>query len=177
MTGRRQERHLQKRREALERALEAAPAGSGALLSPEERASVFFHDHADLVRGLAEVLEARGLVEAFQALARHQEEDRDHWLLRLERLKADPALGQQRAELDGDYLEVLAAHFRHWGAAGPQGVRIAEQEAALALAALRTAERLWLEGRGRPMLPLLVQEALAVLWPALYGHARRHQPR
>jgi hypothetical protein len=30
---------------------------------------------------------------------------------------------------------------------------------------------------GRPVLPVLVQEALALLWPALYGHARRHAPR
>jgi len=27
---------------------------------------------------------------------------------------------------------------------------------------------------GRPVLPVLVQEALALLWPALYAHARRH---
>ena len=29
-------------------------------------------------------------------------------------------------------------------------------------------------GGGRPLLPVLVQEALALLWPALYAHARRH---
>ena len=45
------------------------------------------------------------------------------------------------------------------------------------LAALRGAERLWVRGGGRPVLPVLVQEALAVLWPALYGHARRHLPK
>lgn len=140
-------------------------------------APLYFHDHADLVRGLAESLERAGLPEACQALARHLEEDRDHWLRRLERIEAEPALRARRAELDRDYLELLAAHFGRWGAAGAQGERIAQMEAGLLLAALRGAERLWVQGRGRPMLPVLVQEAVALLWPALYGHARRHLPR
>jgi len=137
--------------------------------------SVFFHDHADLVRGLAEALEGAGLAEACQALARHLEEDREHWLRRLERIAAEPALRARQAELDRDYLELFAGHFRRWGAAGSQGERVAELEASLTLAALRGAERLWVQGMGRPVLPVLVQEALAVLWPAIYGHARRHQ--
>ena len=140
-------------------------------------ASLFFHDHADLVRGLGESLERAGLPEACQALARHLEEDRDHWLRRLERIEADPGLRARRAELDRDYLELLTAHFGRWGAAGPQGDRTAQLEACLLLAALRGAERLWVAGRGRPVLPVLMQEALALVWPALYGHARRHQPR
>jgi hypothetical protein len=31
--------------------------------------------------------------------------------------------------------------------------------------------------RERQILPVLVQEALAVVWPALYGHACRHASR
>lgn len=137
--------------------------------------SLFFHDHADLVRGLAEALEGSGLAEACQALARHLEEDREHWLRRLERIAAEPALRARRELLDRDYLEVFAGHFRRWGAAGSQGERVAELEACLTLAALRGAERLWVQGGGRPVLPVLIQEALAVLWPAIYGHARRYQ--
>lgn len=138
---------------------------------------LYFHDHADLLDGLEESLERSGLVEACQALARHLEEDRDHWLRRLERIEADPGLRARRAELDRDYLRLFAAHFGRWGAAGSHGERTAELEACLLLAALRGAERLWLKGCGRPVLPVLVQEALALLWPALYGHARRHLPR
>jgi hypothetical protein len=168
MNGNRKERQLQQRREALERAMELPEAGE---------ASLFFHDHADLVRGLGESLERAGLPEACQALARHLEEDRDHWLRRLERIAAEPALRARQAELDQDYLDLFAAHFGRWGAAGIQGERTAQLEACLLLAALRGAQRLWLRGQGRPMLPVLVQEALALVWPALYGHARRHQPR
>ncbi len=168
MNGRRQERQEQQRREALERALVLPGTGAGDL---------FFHDHADLVRGLAEALERSDLPEACQALARHLEDDRDHWLRRLERIEAEPALRARRAELDQDYLDLFAAHFGRWGAAGAQGERIAQLEACLLLAALRGAQRLWLRGQGRPVLPVLTQEALAVLWPALYGHARRHQPK
>jgi hypothetical protein len=168
MGGRRQERQLQQRREALERAMDQPEAGTEDL---------FFHDHADLVRGLAESVERSGLPEACQALARHMEEDRDHWLRRLERIEADPVLRARQAELDRDYRELFAAHFGRWGAAGSQGERTAELEACLLQAALRGAERLWVKGRGRPVLPVLVQEALALLWPALYGHARRHLPR
>jgi hypothetical protein len=168
MNGRRQDREQQRRREALERAM--------GLPEPVE-AALCFHDHADLVRGLAESLERAGLPEACQALARHMEEDRDHWLRRLERIEAEPALRARRTELDRDYLELFTGHFGRWGAAGAQGERIAQMEAGLLLAALRGAERLWVQGRGRPMLPVLVQEAVALLWPALYGHARRHLPK
>jgi hypothetical protein len=168
MSIRREERQRQHRREALERAMEGPEAGDGA---------VFFHDHAELVRGLAESVERAGLAEACQALARHLEEDRDLWLRRLERIEAEPALRARRAELDRDYRDVFAGHFRRWGAAGSQGERVAELEACLLLAALRGAERLWVQGQGRPVLPVLVQEALALLWPALYGHARRHLPK
>lgn len=174
MAAPRKERQAQKRREDLERALALLEAG-GAGLPLVELGAVLFHDHADLVRGLAEVLDRKGLPEAFQALACHLEEDRDLWLRRLARQEDEPALRALRAQLDRDYHDALAAHFRRWGAAGPQGERIADLEAGLALAALRGAERLWVQGGGRPVLPVLVQEALAVLWPALYGHARRAQ--
>jgi hypothetical protein len=189
MSGSRHERQQQKRREELERAMDllesggpgvrdAEPRGEASLAQPLVQASaIFFHDHADLVRGMAEALDRTGLEEACQAMARHLEQDRDHWLRRLERIEAEPALRAQRAMLDQDYQEVFIAHFHHWGAAGVQGERIAELEAALLLAALRGAERLWVKSGGRPVLPVLVQEALALLWPALYGHARRHAPR
>ena len=123
---------------------------------------------------MAEVLEKQGLPEAFQALAAHCQEDADHWLRRLACLEREPDLRALRAALERDYLEVFRTPFRRWGAGGAQGERVSDLEAALALAALRGAERLWLEGRGRPMLPVLAQEALAVVWPSIYAHARRH---
>ena len=136
---------------------------------------LFFHDHADLVRGLGEALDRAGLAEACLALARHLEEDRDHWLRRLAHIRADPLLAARREELAGDYRALFTAHFRRWGAAGVQGERIARLEAELLLAALDGAVGLWLEGHGRPVLPVLVQESLGVVGPALYGHARRHR--
>ena len=150
-------------------------AGSGlatrAMADPE---SLFFHDHGDLVAAFGECLERAGLLEACLALARHLEEDRDHWLRRLAAVEAEPRLRARRAALELDYLAVLAAHFRRWGAGGTQGERVAELEASCLLGALQGAQRLWLRGQGRPVLPVLVQEGLAVLWPALYAHARRH---
>lgn len=175
MRGNRLERQEQKRRETLERALaflKEDQAGPGV---QDVDATLFFHDHAALVEGLAEVLEREGLLEACLALARHLEEDRDHWLRRLEQVETQPSLRSRRHELDREYVEVFAAHFRRWGAAGPQGERTARLEALLVLAALRGAEHLWLEGAGRPTLPVLMQEALALLWPALYAHARRRK--
>jgi AcrR family transcriptional regulator len=180
MAGKRQDRQVQKRRELLERTLDLLERGGSpeslGLQSPAELEAVLFHDHADLVSGLAEVLERKGLVEAFQAYACHLEEDRDLWLRRLA-LQATPALQGRQAALDRDYREAFAAHFRRWGAAGPQGERLSSLEADLTLAALRGAERLWVEGNGRPVLPVLAQEAVALVWPALYAHARRHQGR
>ena len=136
--------------------------------------SLFVHDHGDWVAGFGEVLEASGLVEACLALARHMEEDREHWLRRLALVESEPRLRARRAALDLDYLAVLAAHFRRWGAAGVQGERVADLEAACVQGALQGAQRLWIKGQGRPVLPVLVKEALGVLWPALYAHARRH---
>ncbi|HLO67095.1 MAG TPA: hypothetical protein VK188_08770 [Holophaga sp.] len=170
MAAPRRDRQAQKRRETLERALSAAP---GSLL-PADLEAAFFFDHADLLEGLREVLQRKGLVEAFDAYARHLEEERDLWLRRLARIEADPPLRALRAAKDEDFRAMLAAHFRSWGAAGIHGERVADLEAALALAALRNAERQWVLGNGRPVLPVLMQEALAVLWPALYAHARRH---
>jgi hypothetical protein len=174
--GGRQDRKRQGHREALERALGALESGGGEALpvSVEGLRQAFFFDHGDLVRGLAEVLDRQGLSAAFDALARHLEEDGELWRRRLRALEAEPALRALRAELEADYREVLAAHFRRWGAAGVHGERTADLEAALALAALRGAERLWVQGNGRPVMPVLAQEALGVLWPALYAHARRH---
>ena len=80
--AKRQDRQTQKRREILERAL---VSGAPGLLSQADLQATFFPDHADLVKGMAEVLERKGLVEAFQALACHMEEDRDLWLRRLDR--------------------------------------------------------------------------------------------
>lgn len=68
---------------------------------------------------------------------------------------------------DRGHLALYTAHFQRWGAAGPAGERSAALEAGALLGALHTAERLWLAAQGRPPLPVLVQEALALLWPAL----------
>ena len=136
--------------------------------------SLFFHDHDQFLAGFAEVLERAGLVEACLTLARHLEEDRDHWLRRLALVEAQAGLRSRRAALDLDYLAVLSAHFRRWGAAGAQGERLAELEAACLFGAWQGALRLWVRGAGRPVLPVLTQEALGLLWPALYTHARRH---
>ena len=152
--------------------LAAANAGRPGLSLPP--ADLCFHDHADRVEGLKVLLEHSGLQEACMAMARHQEEDRDHWLRRLAWMEREPELRGRRAALEADYLEVLAGHFSRWGAAGPQGERSAALEAACVLGALRGAERLWLQGQGRPILPVLFQEALSLVWPALYSHARRH---
>jgi hypothetical protein len=169
MGDRRQERQRQRRREALERAMAGLEGGAECL-----DAGPFFLDHGELVEGLREVLGRAGLLEASLALARHLEDDRDLWLRRLALLDQDPRLRARRAALEADYLEVLGGHFSRWSAGGPQGERAAAIEAGCALAALRGAERLWLQGQGRPLLPVLVEEALALLWPALYGHVRRH---
>jgi AcrR family transcriptional regulator len=181
MAGKRQDRQVQKRRELLERTLDLLERGGSpeslGLQSPADLEAVLFHDHADLVSGLAEVLERKGLVEAFQAYACHLEEDRDLFLRRLALAEADAVLRGRRAVLEQEYREAFAAHFRRWGAAGPQGERLSSLEADLALAALRGAERLWVQGGGRPVLPVLAQEAVALVWPALYAHARRHQGR
>jgi len=166
MAAPRAERQRQQRREALERALADPDA--------PDREDLCFHDHGELVAGFAAALEQSDLVEACLGWARYLEEDRDHWLRRLERIEAEPALRARRAALEAEYLEAFAVHFRRWGAGGAQGERASELEAACLLGALRGAERLWLRERGRPILPVLVQEAVGLLWPALYAHARRH---
>jgi hypothetical protein len=180
MSQRRQDRQRQQRRDELERAMARVEAGEDlgepglatrAFAEPE---SLFFPEHGELVAGLAEVLAGEGLVEACLALARHLEEDREHWLRRLTLVEANPRLRAWRAALDLDYLAVFSAHFRRWGAAGVQGERVADLEASCTLGALQGALRLWVRSGGRPVLPVLMQEALAVLWPALYAHARRH---
>ena len=180
------DRRSLKRRLALERAMDQVEAGADpgapelllesglatrAFADPE---SLFFHDHGEQVAGLAELLERSGLVEACLALARHLEEDRDHWLRRLAMVEAQPRLRARRAVLDQEYLAVFAAHFRRWGAGGVQGERVADLEAACLLGALQGAQRLWVRGGGSPILPVLMQEALGVIWPALYAHARRY---
>lgn len=135
---------------------------------------LFFPEHPETLALLGEMLERVGLQETCLALARHQEEDRDHWLRRLAFIEAEPSLQARRAVLDQGYLTLYTAHFQRWGAAGPAGERSAAFEAGSLLGALRAAERLWVAGNGRPPLPVLVQEALATLWPALYPHLRRH---
>jgi hypothetical protein len=175
MSERRQERQRQQRRLLLERAMDCAAAD--ALERQEGQAplaDVFFPEHQETLALLGEMLERVGLQETCLALARHQEEDRDHWLRRLAFIEADPGLRARREVLDRDYLGLYTTHFQRWGAAGPAGERSAAFEAGSLLGALRTAERLWVAGQGRPPLPVLVQEALALLWPALYPHVRRH---
>jgi hypothetical protein len=180
VSQRRQDRQRQQRREELDRAMARVEAGeelgapglvTRAFADPE---SLFFPEHGELVAGLAEVMAGQGLVEACLALARHLEEDREHWLRRLALIEAHPRLRAWRAVLDLDYLAALSAHFRHWGAGGVQGERVADLEASCVLGGLQGALRLWVQSGGRPVLPVLMQEALAVLWPALYAHARRH---
>ena len=181
------DRQALRRRQALERAMDRVEAGELDPGAPElldqpglatrafaDPESLFFHDHGMWVEGLGEACERSGLAEACLAMARHLEEDRDHWLRRLALVEREPRLRARRAELERDYLAVLAVHFRRWGAGGVHGERVAELEAACMLGALQGAQRLWVQGGGTPILPVLMQEALAVIWPALYAHARRH---
>lgn len=135
--------------------------------------ALFFHDHADFLEGIREVVEEVGLAEALLSMARHQQEDRDHWLRRLALIQREPRLRAHRARLDEDFRALLEAHFQRWGAAGHPGLRASAFEAALALGIYREAERQWVAGDGRPVLPVLVQEGLSTLWPALYQHLRR----
>ena len=185
---RRQDRIRTLRRVTLARALERAETeGLAALLNPGPDAAaglkspnleaqpldLLFLDEDDLRTWFAEALEAIGLLESALAWARHLEEEGDLWRRRLALNDREPRLRARRGELDEAWRNLLRAHFRRWGAAGVAGERIASVEAELTLAALRGAERLWLEGGGRPLLPILVREALATLWPALYAHARK----
>jgi MftR C-terminal domain len=144
----------------------------GRLAQPED---VFFPEHGELYESISEMLEHAGLAEACMALARLQEEERDHWIRRLKVIESHPRLRARRMELDREFQDLFTTHFRHYGAPGVAGDRSAEFEAAALLGALRAAERMWLEGNGRPVLPVLVHEALALLWPALYPHQRKHR--
>jgi hypothetical protein len=188
MTDRRQERLRSQRRALLLRAVEGAEARGLAGLVLEDLARVeglplrslgpepedlFFPDETDLREAFAGILGEAGLLEATQAWARHLQEEGDLWRRRLGLCIREPRLALRRAALDEAWRELLAAHFLRWGAAGPAGERHARVEADLTLAALRSAERRWLEGGGRPILPVLAHEALAILWPALYTHARK----
>lgn len=192
MASRRREKGEVQSRALLERALDVLESSGWEALDPDRLAQttglplrslkrftnpedLFFPEHGELLDSLPLMLEKVGLAEACMSLARFQEETRDHWLRRLRVIEAEPRLRLRRGELDGEIQACLAAHFRRWGTAGPQGERSAELEAALVLTALRGAERLWVQGNGRPTLPVLVQEALALLWPALYPHVRRNR--
>lgn len=188
MKDRRQDRMRTQRRVVVARAVERAETeGLSVLLGDtkdlvaglksrdleNEPLDLFFLDEEDLLSGFAEALEAVGLFEAALAWAKHLEEERGLWLRRLALNDREPRLRARRGELDETWRALFRNHFGRWGAAGVAGERIAAVEADLTLAALRSAERLWLEGGGRPLLPVLVQEALATLWPALYVHARK----
>jgi len=142
----------------------------GRLAQPED---VFFPEHGEILESLTEMLDRAGLGEACLSLARLQEEEREHWLRRLSVIHAHPRLRARRMELDQEYQDLFAAHFRRYSAAGPAGERSAEFEAAAIMAVFRRAERLWLDGGGRPVLPVLVHEGLSLLWPALYPHQRK----
>jgi hypothetical protein len=188
MTDRRQERLRSQRRGLLLRALERAEREGLEAVVPADLAraegfplrgvgpdpeDLFFADEADLRAGFAEALEQAGLLEAAQAWARHVEEEGELWRRRLALVAREPRLALRRRVLDEGWRDLLVAHFQRWGAAGVAGARWAALESELALAALRGAERLWVQGGGRPLLPVLVHEALALLWPALYAHARK----
>jgi len=183
MSERRLERQRLQRRLLLERAMERvlaedAERGREAGLATGSKGplpeDVFFPEHGETLELLGRMLDRVGLLETCLALARHQEEDRDHWLRRLAFIEAQPRLRLQRAKLDQELAACFAGHFRRWGAAGPAGERGAAFEAAALLGVLREAERQWLAGEGRPALTVLVQEALGLLWPALYPHLRKH---
>ena len=189
MSGRRIERLQVQRRTLLARALEQAEREGLEALVPEalarseglplrslgpEPEDLFFLDEDDLRSAFAAVLDHAGLLEAAMAWARYLQEDSDLWRRRLALTAREPRLRLRRLALDEAWRGMLADHFARWGAAGPAGERAADLEADLTFAALRGAERRWIEGGGRPQLPVLAHEALAQLWPALYAHARRH---
>lgn len=144
----------------------------GKLAEPED---VFFPEHGELFEALSDMLDHAGLGEACMALARLQEEERDHWIRRLRTIEQHPRLRARRMELDREFQDLFASHFRRYGALGAAGERSAEFEAASVMGVLRAAERIWLEGNGRPVLPVLVHEALTQLWPALYPHQRKQR--
>lgn len=188
MSGRRTERLQVQRRNLLVRALDQAEREGLEALVPEalarseglplrslgpEPEDVFFPDEDDLRAAFADVLDHAGLLEAALAWARHLQEDSDLWRRRLVLVGREARLRLRRLTLDEAWRDMLVRHFARWGAAGPAGERTAALEAELTLAALRGVERRWVEGGGRPQLPVLVHEALAQLWPALYAHARR----
>lgn len=188
MSGRRRQREEGQRRALLMRALALAEEGGLAAALPGEVArlegfplrslgpdpeDLFFPDETDLRTGFGEILAQAGLLEAALAWAHHLEEEGELWRRRLALQHREPRLRVRRGVLDEAWGAMLEAHFLRWGAAGPAGERAGRLEAALVLAALRGAEGLWWQGNGRPRLPVLVQEALALLWPALYAHARK----
>lgn len=189
MSDRRLARQRQQFREALERALDVVEregmeglelpvlgeaAGSRALLSRlQDPEALFFHDHAEILEGLQEALGRASVLDAFVAYAEHVEEDRDLWLRRLAMVRRELRLRARQALLDRDLQRILADHFRRWGAADPAGLRSAELEAWAVLGALNGALALWLEGGGRPTLPVLLHETMVLLWPALYPHQRK----
>lgn len=190
MASRRREKGEVQDRALLERAMDLLESGGWEALAPERLAQlsglplrslnrvakpedIFFPEHGELLSTLPKMLETVGLAEACVAMARFQEDERDHWLRRLRLIEADPRMRQRRQELDMEIRTIFSAHFRRWGAAGLQGERCAELEAGFVMAALRGAEHLWVKGNGRPLFPVLVKEALGLLWPALFAHARK----
>lgn len=188
MSGRRRQREEGQRRTLLVRALALAEDGGLEAALPGEVArlegfplrslgpdpeDLFYPDETDLRTGFGEILAQAGLLEAALAWAHHLEGEGELWRRRLALQHREPRLRARRGVLDEAWGEMLEAHFLRWGAAGPAGERTSKLEAALVLAALRGAEGLWWQGNGRPRLPVLVQEALALLWPALYAHARK----
>ncbi len=189
MTDRRRERQRQQQREALERALGVVEReGLDALSLPDlgeavsQRAllarlpdpeALFFQDHPELMEGLQEALSQRHVHDALLAYAEHLEGDRDLWLRRLEAIHREPRLRARQAQASDDLRRVLGAHFQRWGAADPAGRRATELEAWAVAGVLEGALDLWRLGSGRPTLPVLVHEALTLLWPALYPHQRR----
>lgn len=189
MSDRRLERQRQQFRETLVRALDVLEregmeglelpalgeaAGSRALLNrlPDPEA-LFFYDHTEILEGLREALGRFAVLEALLAYGEHMEADRDLWLRRLAAVHSEPRLRARQSLLDEELHQVLADHFRRWGAADPAGLRSCELEAWAVLGAVKGAQALWREGNGRPTLPVLLHEAMVLLWPSLYPHQRR----
>ncbi len=148
--------------------------GSRGLVSrlPDPEA-LFFYDHAEILEGLREALGRFAVLEALLAYGEHMEEDRDLWLRRLAAVRAEPRLRARQSLLDEALRQVFADHFRRWGAADPAGLRSCELEAWAVLGVVNGAQALWLEGNGRPTLPVLLHEAMVLLWPSLYPHQRK----
>lgn len=127
---------------------------------------------ASLDEAFDAALATLGLAEACMALARHLESDAARWQRLLQAVVSDPTLQAARNRHQQVRLNALIRHFETWEAATPEGQRAARFQAAWVVATLQTLEDTWVRQHGRPILPVLMHEGLALLWPALYQRVR-----